>query len=427
MTDNVKRHVVVGIALNNVLVPQLRAVIDHDLKGLYDNLVTKHKINTNKNDLFTPETHGFSYRDAGNDFIVSSHDELAKLFMKKEMVKFKRITDPTFDGSAALNVIEKASCFSSAVRDAAKKIRQKLRNPWAHCNSDEWKNNKFLTSFKLMEELVTALSKQPTTKSFDKATILRDLKAWEVDGLKLMGNNVDPALLKRIFDEHHKVMKALVEENVEIEKFKAQQTTIEEAVEKVKQKLGVVEAEQITMKADIDKNAEKIAKMEKSSQKRETQRFNPPAKNKCFTGREEQLQTITTVLQEGSSPVVTIRGLGGVGKTTLALEAACRMAEKGNFPGGVYWLTADSDTGDATLKASLFGLAWKIGEVSADADGERMADVVTSHLIEQGKCLLVIDNLDSEDFSPLVNKLVNGMWLQQNRESEVAMLIEAER
>ena len=105
----------VGIALNNVLVPQLRAVIDHDLKGLYDNLVIKHKINTNKNDLFTPEAHGFSYRDAGNDYIVYSHHELAKLFMKKEMVKFKRITDPTFDGSAALNVIENASCFSSAL------------------------------------------------------------------------------------------------------------------------------------------------------------------------------------------------------------------------------------------------------------------------------------------------------------------------
>ena len=159
VTDNVKRHVVVGIALNNVLVPQLRAVIDHDLKGLYDNLVIKHKINTNKNDLFTPEAHGFSYRDAGNDYIVYSHHELAKLFMKKEMVKFKRITDPTFDGSAALNVIEKASCFSSAVRDAAKKIRQKLRNPWAHCKSDEWTESKYKETFKLMEELFTTLSK----------------------------------------------------------------------------------------------------------------------------------------------------------------------------------------------------------------------------------------------------------------------------
>ena len=223
------------------------------------------------------------------------------------MRKFKQITDPSFDGSAALNVIEKASCFSSDVHDAATKIRKNLRNDWAHCNSDEWTESKYQESFKLMEELVTALSKQPTTKSFDEATLLRNLKEWKVDGLTLMGNNVDPALLKRVFDEHHKVMKALVKENVEIEKFKAQQTTIEEAVEKVKQKLGVVEAEQITMKADINKNAEKIAKMEKSSQKRETQRFNPPAKNKCFTGREEQLQTITTVLQEGSSSVVKIQ------------------------------------------------------------------------------------------------------------------------
>ena len=51
-----------------------------------------------------------------------------------------------------------------------------------------------------------------------------------------------------------------------------------------------------------------------------------------------------------------------------------------------------------------------------------MVDVVTSHLIQQEKSLLVIDNLDSEVFSSLVNKLVNGMWVQDEK-AKVALLI----
>ena len=51
VTDNVKRHVAVGIALNNVLVPELRAVIDCSLEKFYRILVATHKINTTNNDL----------------------------------------------------------------------------------------------------------------------------------------------------------------------------------------------------------------------------------------------------------------------------------------------------------------------------------------------------------------------------------------
>ena len=128
VTDNVKRHVAVGIAFNNVLVPELRSVIACRLEKHYNSLVTKHKINTTNNDLWEPlKDYGFSYRDPKKDFVVSSHHELAKLFMQAHMAKFNRITDSTFDGSAALNVIEKANCFSTGEKSAAKEIRVNLR------------------------------------------------------------------------------------------------------------------------------------------------------------------------------------------------------------------------------------------------------------------------------------------------------------
>ena len=87
VTDNVKRHVAVGIALNNVLVPELRAVIDCRLEKFYSILVATHKINTTNNNLWKPEKYGFSYRDPKNDFVVSNHHELARLFMQAHMAK----------------------------------------------------------------------------------------------------------------------------------------------------------------------------------------------------------------------------------------------------------------------------------------------------------------------------------------------------
>ena len=98
--------------------------------------------------------------------------------------------------------------------------------------------------------------------------------------------------------------------------------------------------------------------------------------------------------------MLAISGLGGVGKTSRALESVWDIQEK--FPGGIYWLTADSDIGYNTLKASLFGLAKQMDPNSSKFDSDIWVQVVTGHLKDQDRSLLVIDNLDSEDFSPLV-------------------------
>ena len=72
------------------------------------------------------------------------------------------------------------------------------------------------------------------------------------------------------------------------------------------------------------------------------------------------------------------------------------------------------------MKSSLYGLAKGMDKVNSNVADDILVQVVTSHLREQERCLLVIDNLDRENFSPLMKQLVNGSWV---RESKVSILV----
>ena len=145
-----------------------------------------------------------------------------------------------------------------------------------------------------------------------------------------------------------------------------------------------------------------------------------PNRNSYFIGRQAQLQNIKDALMApGQNQAVAICGLGGVGKTSLAIQAV--YDNKESFPGGVYWLTADSSRGDSTIKASLFSLGKTIGVVDNDTDDSRLASIVIDHLQKkQARFLLVIDNFDSVEMSVLARKLVSGSWI---KESEVSMIL----
>ena len=46
LTEDVRRHVVVGIALNNYLVPKLKQYVDQQMKLYYSKLVRDYRIDT---------------------------------------------------------------------------------------------------------------------------------------------------------------------------------------------------------------------------------------------------------------------------------------------------------------------------------------------------------------------------------------------
>ena len=83
-----------------------------------------------------------------------------------------------------------------------------VRNPWAHCTTRDWNQVKFLESFKLMTNLASAIS-SPNPKVFDTIRLADNLDSWRDDGLRLIAKNVDPALLKKVFEKFQKSMVVL--------------------------------------------------------------------------------------------------------------------------------------------------------------------------------------------------------------------------
>ncbi|MEH2461565.1 tetratricopeptide repeat protein, partial [Nostoc sp.] len=68
---------------------------------------------------------------------------------------------------------------------------------------------------------------------------------------------------------------------------------------------------------------------------------------KKFVGREEALATLHQQLQQTQRvAITTVTGMGGIGKTELALQYAQHHWQEGTYPGGVCWLRVrDEDLG----------------------------------------------------------------------------------
>jgi hypothetical protein len=87
--------------------------------------------------------------------------------------------------------------------------------------------------------------------------------------------------------------------------------------------------------------------------------FNVPPRNPNFTGRGELLQALRMQLAETATGAVVqaqvIHGLGGVGKTQLAVEYAHRFASDYDL---IWWISAEQP---ATIREGLAALARRLG------------------------------------------------------------------
>ena len=115
--------------------------------------------------------------------------------------------------------------------------------------------------------------------------------------------------------------------------------------------------------------------------------WNLPARNPGFTGRDGLLVAVRERLLAGDRAVVqAFQGMGGVGKTQLAIEYAYRFAGAYDL---AWWVNAEQ----AGLIGDQFAaLGAALGCVQPGASAEVVRAAVLGELRERGRWLLVFDN-----------------------------------
>jgi tetratricopeptide (TPR) repeat protein len=120
-------------------------------------------------------------------------------------------------------------------------------------------------------------------------------------------------------------------------------------------------------------------------------------KGEQVVGREDALQRVYETLRSGRrtniGQAVSFQGLGGLGKTQLAVEYAYRYGNNlEEYPNGVIWLTIDQD-----VDAQLIDLAEKARWIAPISEPKDKLAIALHRLKTLTKCLIIYDNVESPD------------------------------
>lgn len=128
--------------------------------------------------------------------------------------------------------------------------------------------------------------------------------------------------------------------------------------------------------------------------------FNLPyrPKGEGMVGRAEALNKVRKQLLAGKPTVIghtaAFEGLGGLGKTQLAVEYAYQF--KVCYPNGVIWLTADQN-----MEVQLIALAKQAKWIAPESKHEDILTVALQRLKTFSDCLIIFDNVENrEDIEP---------------------------
>jgi predicted ATPase/class 3 adenylate cyclase len=128
---------------------------------------------------------------------------------------------------------------------------------------------------------------------------------------------------------------------------------------------------------------------------------NLPAQTTPFIGREAEIRAVKEQLSKAQVRLLTLSGVGGTGKTRLALQAAADMVD--DFEHGVYFV-ALAALSDAGLVPQTIAQAFGVRE----AAGRPLKEQLQDHLREK-QMLLVLDNFEQViDAASLISDLLSA-------------------
>jgi WD40 repeat protein len=121
----------------------------------------------------------------------------------------------------------------------------------------------------------------------------------------------------------------------------------------------------------------------------------PFARNPHFVGRADDLERLHAMLQErgaaGVRPAM-LSGLGGIGKTQLAVEYA--HAHRGHYRDGVYWINAAGEDWRPAVAAAAEWVGVEVGDVAESLRQSRLIAALEAYLQSRPRALVVFDNVD---------------------------------
>lgn len=110
-----------------------------------------------------------------------------------------------------------------------------------------------------------------------------------------------------------------------------------------------------------------------------------------IVGQQQVLEDVHKQLTEGKRTAIgqtaAFRGLGGLGKTQLAIEYAYRYRDQ--YPNGVIWLTADQN-----IDAQLIEIAERARWIAPESEHKYKIQIAQQRIRSYSDCLIIFDNLE---------------------------------